>query len=63
LTQQTEGAKAPSTTTEGRYKMDGMILALWFVGGMLAWFALCGVVHIVETFINRYKSGWYNGKI
>lgn len=43
--------------------MDGLILALWFVGGMLAWFALCGVVHIVETLINRYKSGWYNGKI
>ena len=43
--------------------MDGITLALWFVGGMLAWFALCGVVHIVETLINRHKSGWYNGKI
>lgn len=43
--------------------MDGLILALWFVGGMLAWFVLCGVVHIVETLVNRYKSGWYNGKI
>ena len=39
------------------------MLALWFIGGMLAWFGVCILIHIAETFINRIKSGWYKGRI
>ena len=43
--------------------MDGLTLALWFFGFCVAYLALCCLVHIVETLINRHKSGWYNNKI
>ena len=43
--------------------MDGLTLALWWICTCIGIIAVCGVVHIVETIVNRIKSGWYNGRI